>query len=71
MEEEYATLLYNHTWQMVPPPLGTNVVTDKWLFHLKLTSDDSLDRYKASWVLWGFTQCPGMDYDETFCHTRF
>jgi hypothetical protein len=42
------------------------VVTDKWLFRHKLTSDGSLDRYKARWVLWGFTQRPGVEYDETF-----
>jgi hypothetical protein len=42
------------------------VVTGKWLFRHKLTSDGSLDRYKARWVLWGFTHRPGVDYDETF-----
>jgi hypothetical protein len=66
MEEEYATLLANHTWDLVPCPPGTNVVTGKWLFRHKLTSDGSLDRYKARWVLQGFTQHPGVDYDETF-----
>jgi hypothetical protein len=66
MEEEYAALLANHTWDLVPRPPGTNVVTDKWLFRHKLTSDGSLDRYKARWVLRGFTQRPGVDYDETF-----
>jgi hypothetical protein len=66
MEEEYAALMANHTWDLVPCPPGTNVVTDKWLFRHKLTSDDSLDCYKAHWVLRGFTQRPGVDYDETF-----
>jgi hypothetical protein len=66
MEEEYATLLANHTWDLVPRPPGTNVVTGKCLFRHKLTSDGSLDRYKARWVLRGFTQRPGVDYDETF-----
>jgi hypothetical protein len=47
MEEDYATLLANHTWDLVPCPPGTNVVTGKWLFRLKLTSDGSLDRYKV------------------------
>jgi hypothetical protein len=65
-EEEYAALLANHTWDLVPCPPGTNMVTGKWLFRHKLTSDGSLDRYKARWVLRGFTQCPRVDYDETF-----
>jgi hypothetical protein len=64
--EEYAALLANHTWDLVPRPPGTNVVTSRWLFRHKLTSDGSLDRYKARWVLRGFTQRPGVDYDETF-----
>lgn len=25
-----------------------------------------LDRYKARWVAWGFTQLLGLDFDETF-----
>jgi hypothetical protein len=64
--EHYTTLLANHTWDLVSRPPGTNVVTDKWLFCHKLTSNGSLDRYKARWVLQGFTQRPGVDYDETF-----
>jgi hypothetical protein len=64
--EECAALLANHTWDLVPRPPGTNVVTDKWIFRHKLTSDGSLDRYKARWVFRGFTQRPGVDYNETF-----
>jgi hypothetical protein len=66
MEEEYAALLANHTKDLVPCPPVTNVVTGKWLFRHRLTSDSSLDRYKARWVLRGFTQRLGVDYDETF-----
>jgi hypothetical protein len=57
MEEEYAALMTNHAWDLV---------TGKWLFCHKLTSDVSLDCYKARWVLRGFTQRPGVDYNETF-----
>jgi hypothetical protein len=64
--EEYKALLSNSTWDLVPQPPEANVVTDKWIFKHKLKADDSLDRYKARWVLRGLTQCPRVDYDETF-----
>ena len=66
MEEEYAALLSNNTWDLVPRPSGVNVVTGKWIFCQKFNADGSFDRYKARWVLRGFTQRPGVDYDETF-----
>jgi histone deacetylase 1/2 len=66
MEDEYAALMENHTWDLVPRPDKANVVTGKWIFKHKFHIDGSLERYKARWVLRGFTQCPGIDYDETF-----
>ena len=66
MEEEYAALLANQTWDLVPRPPRANVVTGKWIWTHKRRADGSLERYKARWVLRGFTQRPGVDYDETF-----
>jgi hypothetical protein len=66
MEEEYEALQANHTWDLVPRPHGTNMVTEKWIFKLKLNADGSLEVYKARYVLRDFTQRPGVDYDETF-----
>jgi hypothetical protein len=66
MEEEYYALITNNTWDLVPHPVGSNVVTGKWIFKHKFNSDGTLERYKVHWVLCGFTQRPGVDYDETF-----
>ena len=64
--EEYAALLANQTWDLVPRPSGCNAVTGKWIWTHKRRADSTLERYKARWVLQSFTQRPGVDYDETF-----
>jgi hypothetical protein len=66
MQAEFNALQGNDTRTLVPRPPGVNLVTSKWVFRHKFNTDGSLDRYKARWVLCGFTQRPGIDYDETF-----
>jgi hypothetical protein len=55
MEDEYGALMSNGTWELVSRPRNSNVVTGKWIFTHKLRADGSFDRYKARWVLRGFT----------------
>jgi hypothetical protein len=52
MEAEYSALL-------------ANVVAGKCVFKYKFKADGSLERYMATWVLRGFTQCPVIDFTET------
>jgi hypothetical protein len=66
MLEEYTALMRNDTWSLVSRPASVNVVTGKWIFWHKFHPDGSLARYKARWVLRGFTQQHGIDYGETF-----
>jgi len=66
MVEEHDALLKNHTWDLVPRPSRANVVTGKWIFKHKFNADGTSERYKARWVLRGFTQRPGVDFAETF-----
>jgi hypothetical protein len=66
MREEFHVLMNQHTWSLVPRPVGANMVTGKWIFWHKLHSNGSLSRYKARWVVHGFTQQQGIDFDETF-----
>jgi hypothetical protein len=56
MEDEFAPLITNNTWDLVPCPVGSNVVTGKWIFKQKFNSDGSFDWYEAHWVLRGFTK---------------
>jgi hypothetical protein len=66
MREEFNALMNQNTWTLVPRPAGVNVVTGKWIYRHKYNSDGSLARYKARWVVHGFTQQHGVDYEETF-----
>ena len=55
MEEEFRALQQNSTWELVPRPPQANIVTGKWIFKHKFQADGSLERYKARWVLRGFS----------------
>jgi hypothetical protein len=66
MEEEYATLLKNGTWHLVPSKSGMNLIDCKWVFKIKRKADGSIDRYKGRLVAKGFKQQYGIDYEDTF-----
>jgi histone deacetylase 1/2 len=66
MPDEFNALMQNDMWSLVARPAGVNVVTGKWIFRHKFNPDGSHARYKARWVVRGFTQQHGMDYTETF-----
>jgi hypothetical protein len=66
MLDEFTALIRKDTWSLVPRLAGVNVVTGKWIYRHKLHPDGSLARYKARWVLRGFTQQADVDYSETF-----
>jgi len=63
MVDEYKALVDNGTWRFVPRPPRANVVSGKWIFKHKYHSDGSLARHKARWVVRGFSQQHGIDYD--------
>jgi hypothetical protein len=66
MEHEFRALQANRTWRLVDRPAGAHVISGKWVFTHKLKPDGSLERYKARWVVRGFTQRAGIDFGETF-----
>jgi hypothetical protein len=66
MMEEYNSIMKNDVWEVVPRPEGKSVVTSRWLYKLKHAVDGSIEKYKAHFVAWGFSQVEGVDYDETF-----
>ena len=66
MMDEYHSIMKNDVWEIVPRPVGKSVATSCWLYKLKHAADGSVKKYKARFVVQGFSQVEGVDYDETF-----
>ena len=64
--EEYHSLMKNDVWEIVRRPEGKSMVTSRWLYKVKHVADNSVEKYKARFVVRWFSQVEGADYDETF-----
>ena len=56
MAEEYASIMKNYVWEVVPRPEGKSVVTSRWLYKIKYVVDGSIEKYKARFLARGFSQ---------------
>jgi hypothetical protein len=66
MVEEYDSIVKNSVWEIVPRPIDKSVVGLRWIYKVKKVVDGSMEKYKAGFVAWGFSQIEGIDYGETF-----
>ncbi|RDB28603.1 Retrovirus-related Pol polyprotein from transposon TNT 1-94 [Hypsizygus marmoreus] len=69
MSEEMNALKVNGTWRVVYLPAGKKAIGSRWVFKVKHLPDGAVDRFKARVVAQGFSQRPGIDFDETFAPT--
>ncbi|GJW02983.1 retrotransposon protein, putative, ty1-copia subclass [Tanacetum coccineum] len=56
----------NEVWDLVDLPPNGKTVGSKWLFKKKTDMDGAVHTYKARFVAKGYTQTPGINYEETF-----
>lgn len=69
MPDELRSLAENDAWELVDLPPGAKLTGSRWVFDLKRDAAGNVLRYKARFVVLGFTQKPGVDYDEIWAPT--
>lgn len=66
MHEEIIALQCTNTFTLVPKPPTTNIIGSKWVYKIKKKTDDSIDIYKAHFVVKGYHQQSRIDFQETY-----
>ncbi|CAI7887476.1 unnamed protein product [Closterium sp. NIES-54] len=68
MYAEIKTLESRDTWVLVDRAAvkGRRLLSWKWVFRVKTASNGTIERFKARWVVRGYDQRHGIDFDQTF-----
>ncbi len=69
MDDEMLSLEENGTWKVIPRllvPRTARILRGKWVYKLKRGLGGTIQRYKARWVVRGFEQRYGIDFNKTF-----
>ena len=64
--EEYDSLIRNGTWTICPLPVDRKAIQGKWIMKFKPGFKTTPPRYKARFVIKGYSQVYGLDYKETY-----
>ena len=66
MEMEWAVLKERGIFELVDVPPDAHVIESMWVFANKYDADGNIIRCKACLVTKGYTQIPGLDYNQTY-----
>ena len=66
MNDEFNSLIQNNIWELIPLSSSRKALKNKWVYKLKRGPDGEIVRHKTRWVVRGFEQRVGIDFNETF-----
>ena len=66
MDEEIECIEKNQTWELVDVPTDKDLIGVKWIYKTKQDANGNVQNHKARMVARGFTQQPGIEFNETF-----
>ena len=69
MDREIRELLERGTWEASNVPSGRKATRSRWVFTIKYTSQGTIERFKARFVVCGYSQVHGVDYEQCFSST--
>ena len=59
-------LIANEIWETVVFSKDVNIIINKWIFKIKMHIDDTLNKFKARFVIKEFSQMYNIDYTNIF-----
>lgn len=66
MEKEYKMLVDKGCWELVTLPVEANLTGGRWTYAIKFNANGKLLKRKAQYVVQGYTEIQGQDYDKTY-----
>ena len=72
MAKEIRSLIAHGTWEAVSRsvlPKGRKPTKSRWVFTIKYLRDGTIERFKARFVVCGYSQVKGKDYERAFSAT--
>ena len=66
MEDEIKSMKDHGVWTPTELPAGKRAITCRWIYKIKTTAENEIDRFRARLCARGFAQIPGEDFQELF-----
>jgi transposase InsO family protein len=66
IQTELRNLISKQTWSEVKKPAGRKEIGCRWVLKVKRDAEGRVVKYKARLVAQGFSQVPGVDFEETY-----